>query len=548
MSCNQNRIDIISVSECLKLNLSIPEYQRPYKWSVQSIDDMLWDINNSVQQSFSYSNYKYRIGTIILHKTDDVLNVVDGQQRLISLTLISKYLDHDYDNAILRNTFYDKITQKHIHDNYIHIKEWFSLRDKDIKESFKKAFLDILELVVIQVGRESEAFQLFDSQNTRGRALDPHDLLKAFHLREMQNDKYEMEYAVTKWEAKDVYPVSASSTGSSNNLIAYNGSISLNTNSNKTNISSNEDLSTLQSVSKKINLTMDAGDFDLSSYLFPYNYMYPDNNGNGAWLISLLKKDGTWELVYRQSAGSFNIPLQTSMSEWNISSNHEQYARTCDGYLRCRITRYKQLYDNLYQRPYYDIANYYYVLDYLPQQVKMSYTPENQVLQTRIMSSSNDEYTQDIKIFIKDTEGTNRVIVEQLDEGNDLPIKYEVTDFKKGYFVATVDKELFTEFVVYSYNNNGSTVSETLVVDPLVPYDFSIHLSSDKIVVNGNTRSGSRLFDYNIYTSSTTTLQHVKKGVISTTNPVIQISDLSKGAYILDVRSGNKQKSVKFVK
>lgn len=207
MSCNQNRIDIISVSECLQLNFSIPEYQRPYKWSVQSIDDMLWDINNSVQQSFSYSNYKYRIGTIILHKTDDVLNVVDGQQRLISLTLISKYLDHDYDNAILRNTFYDKITQKHIHDNYIHIKEWFSLRDKDIKESFKKAFLDILELVVIQVGRESEAFQLFDSQNTRGRALDPHDLLKAFHLREMQNDKYEMEYAVTKWEAKDVHKI-----------------------------------------------------------------------------------------------------------------------------------------------------------------------------------------------------------------------------------------------------------------------------------------------------------------------------------------------------
>ena len=58
-------------------------------------------------------------------------------------------------------------------------------------------------MVVIQVGKESEAFQLFDSQNTRGRALDPHDLLKAYHLREMQNDKYEMEYAVTKWEAKD---------------------------------------------------------------------------------------------------------------------------------------------------------------------------------------------------------------------------------------------------------------------------------------------------------------------------------------------------------
>lgn len=49
----------------------------------------------------------------------------------------------------------------------------------------------------------SEAFQLFDSQNTRGKALDPHDLLKAYHLREMKMNPYEMEHAVTKWEAKD---------------------------------------------------------------------------------------------------------------------------------------------------------------------------------------------------------------------------------------------------------------------------------------------------------------------------------------------------------
>lgn len=200
----QNQIDILPVSECLQLNLSIPEYQRPYKWSVHSINDMLWDINNSIQQSHIYGDYKYRIGTIILHSSDGLLNVVDGQQRLISLTLISHYLDSDFDNTILRMPFYDKTTQKHIHENYIHIQEWFSLRDNETKEEFKKALANVLEMVVIKVSKESEAFQLFDSQNTRGRALDPHDLLKAFHLREMQNDKYEMEYAVTKWEAKDV--------------------------------------------------------------------------------------------------------------------------------------------------------------------------------------------------------------------------------------------------------------------------------------------------------------------------------------------------------
>jgi len=204
MSSKQNQITILPVSECLQLNLAIPEYQRPYKWSIQSIDDMLMDIMNSVHHSHSFANYKYRIGTIILHKSEDVLNVVDGQQRLISLTLISKCLDPDFDNSILRMTFYDKVTQKHIHENFTHIREWLSLRDLETNEAFKKAMRDILEVVVIQVGKESEAFQLFDSQNTRGRALDPHDLLKAFHLREMKNDRYEMEYAVTKWEAKDV--------------------------------------------------------------------------------------------------------------------------------------------------------------------------------------------------------------------------------------------------------------------------------------------------------------------------------------------------------
>ena len=199
MNNSQSHIDILPVSECLQLNLSIPEYQRPYKWSVSSIDTLLGDIKDAIQQSLVFSDYKYRIGTIILHKSDQKLDVVDGQQRLISLTLISKYLDDDFDNTILQTRFFDKITQKHIHDNYAHIREWFSLRDNDNKESFKKALSNILEMVVIQVGKESEAFQLFDSQNTRGRALDPHDLLKAFQLREMKNDKYEMVYDVKKW-------------------------------------------------------------------------------------------------------------------------------------------------------------------------------------------------------------------------------------------------------------------------------------------------------------------------------------------------------------
>jgi hypothetical protein len=40
---------------------------------------------------------------------------------------------------------------------------------------------------------EQEAFQFFDSQNTRGKSLEPHDLLKSYHLREMTDLSAEME-------------------------------------------------------------------------------------------------------------------------------------------------------------------------------------------------------------------------------------------------------------------------------------------------------------------------------------------------------------------
>ncbi len=81
------------------------------------------------------------------------------------------------------------------------------MKSVETKDSFRKAFDDTLEVVVISVGKVSEAFQLFDSQNTRGKVLDPHDLLKAYHLREMKKYPYEMERAVTKWESKDTIEI-----------------------------------------------------------------------------------------------------------------------------------------------------------------------------------------------------------------------------------------------------------------------------------------------------------------------------------------------------
>ena len=199
---------IMSICELLSMqNLNIPNYQRPYKWSAKNISNLLEDINIAIENAEKYGKFKYRIGTIILHndKEKNQLNIVDGQQRTISLTLLGLFLGNisSKDCSILKIKFDNKITESNIYYNYAFIRDWFSNRGDDYKEKVCDAMTNILEVVVLRVNELSEAFQLFDSQNARGKALYPHDLLKAYHLRAMKGMPDEMRKAVEKWEAID---------------------------------------------------------------------------------------------------------------------------------------------------------------------------------------------------------------------------------------------------------------------------------------------------------------------------------------------------------
>lgn len=197
-------VEIISINELLKMNLAIPNYQRPYKWSTKNVADLLGDMEEAIASAEKHNDFKYRVGTVILHKIQENgevrYDIVDGQQRIITLILLNLYLA-PFECPILEQDFVDKITQTNIKNNYFFIRDWFSLKDRDYKEKMLKAITNTIEVVVICVDRVTEAFQLFDSQNTRGRALDPHDLLKAFHLREMRDYPYEMRRAVVQWES-----------------------------------------------------------------------------------------------------------------------------------------------------------------------------------------------------------------------------------------------------------------------------------------------------------------------------------------------------------
>lgn len=202
------KINKVDIETLLNMRLIIPPYQRPYKWDIRNIDDLLKDIGNAINDSNKFNgNFQYRIGTIILYSNNkDEFEIVDGQQRIISLLLLKKYLCPDFECDMLNHKFKSKITQDNIQRNYTFIREWFSSKATSKQEyinEYINAIKNLLEVIVITVDNISEAFQLFDSQNSRGKALDPHDLLKAYHLREMKNYHYEMKHAVTKWEDKD---------------------------------------------------------------------------------------------------------------------------------------------------------------------------------------------------------------------------------------------------------------------------------------------------------------------------------------------------------
>jgi len=186
-------------------DLHLPNYQRPYKWGVKNVYALLDDIELAIHQADKYVDFKYRIGTIILHKDEDnsTLNIVDGQQRIITLALICKALGTSVKPAMLNAKITSKTSEENIQRNFLSIKTFFVNKSMNEKKRYIEAMTEVLEFVIVSTTRLAEAFQLFDSQNTRGKALAPHDLLKAFHLREMRDHPNEMKHTVEKWERTD---------------------------------------------------------------------------------------------------------------------------------------------------------------------------------------------------------------------------------------------------------------------------------------------------------------------------------------------------------
>lgn len=185
------------VGELLKEGkLRIPSYQRPYKWNRKHIRNLFYDLRDAMGKK------EYQIGSVILHENEGHLDIVDGQQRLISISLFLHLLDdlENYKGANqLLSAEFGEISCYHASENYNEWKNLTQLVGENEAKDICNFLLENCAVSVITMPQErlSEAFQLFDSQNNRGKSLEPHDLLKAYHLRKQDSED---ERIVEKWE------------------------------------------------------------------------------------------------------------------------------------------------------------------------------------------------------------------------------------------------------------------------------------------------------------------------------------------------------------
>lgn len=198
----QDELEAVTVNELLlngstKKNISIPSYQRPYKWQMREVNNL---INDILFEAKNKDELKYRVGSIILYKNPETkeYEIVDGQQRLITMTLILLSLNKTglyLENISIENSY----TRYNLWHNFEYIKS----RTSEL-ENIEDYLLNSVEFVQIVLDDLSESFQFFDSANTRGRDLYPHDLLKAYHLRAMVNYRDFDRLQVTNiWEEID---------------------------------------------------------------------------------------------------------------------------------------------------------------------------------------------------------------------------------------------------------------------------------------------------------------------------------------------------------
>lgn len=221
-----------TISEILKgKRYGIDYYQREYRWQKKQAKELIDDLTDAFLASHRPTNPRgavekygnYFLGSIILSERDGQKFIVDGQQRLTTLTLLLLLLHRRQgerkDRAVLEDLIYSERfgerafniavedrraimsalftgevpdtsdaseSVQTIVARYQDLDELLQEQAEDIDEAALPYFCDWLTekvyLVEISAASDEDAYTIFETMNDRGLSLTPLDMLKGYLL------------------------------------------------------------------------------------------------------------------------------------------------------------------------------------------------------------------------------------------------------------------------------------------------------------------------------------------------------------------------------
>jgi uncharacterized protein with ParB-like and HNH nuclease domain len=237
-----------TIRELLKgVKYSVDSYQREYKWQDRQIRELIQDLSDGFLSDYrpeherkQVARYgKYFLGSIIISRKDESNFIVDGQQRLTSLTLLLIYLRNlqkeradkvNIDEMIFSEQYGTKSFNLTVDERQSCMEALFEeqpfddtdrsesvrnilARYRDIEDMYPVAlaeaalpyFIDwMIEnvfLVEIRAASDDDAYTIFETMNDRGLPLSPTEMLKGFLLANI-DETNKRNQANTFWKGR----------------------------------------------------------------------------------------------------------------------------------------------------------------------------------------------------------------------------------------------------------------------------------------------------------------------------------------------------------
>ncbi|MCA1919905.1 MAG: DUF262 domain-containing protein, partial [Flavobacterium piscis] len=213
----------------------IPRYQRNYAWGKAEISQLIKDIEEFFPKE-NNQNKSYYLGSLVCFKRDaGNFELIDGQQRHTTITLINLVLKNWTDeikNAVcVPNLKFDsrKKIQNYIEGLYkVESKSFLKqaselnisgtgsfkdaieiiqeeLRERDVR-NFAQDFYENVYLFRVEVPEDTDLNHYFEIMNNRGEQLEKHEIVKALLMGEIKNEdkkvaRQEQEKFAKIWDA-----------------------------------------------------------------------------------------------------------------------------------------------------------------------------------------------------------------------------------------------------------------------------------------------------------------------------------------------------------